>query len=445
MVSRRKKHFGARPVTFAALIAASLGVAACSSSAGSTSSGASASGDSKSLSVQIQVTQNSLIDCYIGVFKKQNPGVSVSTSIVGATAKNSTNLQVLTGHNPPDVGFIPNNSVVYPEMLAAHDLEPLNSVYTTDNLTSAYGANNAALLGQNGVPYLVSIDSLYYGVVYYNNAVLEKAGVTPPANHRFDSESQLITDAQKLSAAGYDGVSLAGESGYEATWMVDNFMNTSTTPSQYTNYLSSWEKGVPMTYPYTSAPFEQALSAISALGTHNVFEPGYLGITTGAEAEALFTDGKAGMLIDGDWEAASFKNMSVGWALLPPVTGSSEPNKLSLAAADDYGIPAGAANKALAEKFLDVVGSPQGQLCNFTAGILPGIPMPTKDYSSLPVAVQQMVSFAKTNGAQTGWSSGLPGNLAQTYADPFVQEMLNGQLTPAQLAAKVQTNILKSK
>jgi ABC-type glycerol-3-phosphate transport system substrate-binding protein len=426
-----------------------LGIAACSSS-GTTASTGTGTGSgtgtgNQTLSVQIQVTQNALIDCYIQAFKKQNPGVSVSTTIVGTLAKNSTNLQVLTGHNPPDVGFIPNNSVVYPEMLAAHELEPLQPVYTTDNLTSAYGANNAALLGQNGVPYLVSIDSLYYGVVYYNNAVLAKAGVTPPADHRFDSEAQLIADTQKLAAAGYDGISIAGESGYEATWMVDNFMNTSTTPAQYANYLSSWEKGVPMTYPYTSAPFEQALSAISDLGTHKVFEPGYLGVTTGADAEALFTGGKAGMLLDGDWEAASLKSMSVGWALLPPVPGSAEQNKLSLAAADDYGIPTGAANKALAEKFLDVVGSPQGQMCNFQAGILPGIPMPASDYSNLPVPVQQMVSFAKANGAQTGWSSGLPGNLAQTYADPFVQEMLNGQLTPAGLAAKVQSNILKSK
>ena len=488
MVSRSKRHLGARPVTFAALMTVSLGISACSSSTsaskGSTSSSAASASTSTtsssapssaatsaassaptsaassaatsaasspqstltgSLSVQIQVTQNPLVDCYVSVFKKQNPGVSVSTSIVGATAKNSTNLQVLTGHNPPDVGFIPNNSVVFPQMLAAHALEPLTSVYAADNLTAAYGANNAALLGQNGVPYLVSEDSLYYGVVYYNNAAFTKAGITPPANHRFDSESQLVADVQKLSAAGYQGVAFAGSSGYEATWMVDNFMNTSTTPAQYANYLSSWQNGVPLTYPYTSAPFEQALSAIKDLGTQKVFQPGYLGMATGAAAEALFTGGKAAMLLDGDWEAASLKDMSIGWALLPPVPGSSATNKLSQAAADDYGIPTGAAHKENAKAFLNVVGSPEGQMCDFTAGVLPGIPMPAQAYSSLPVAVQQMVSDAQTNGAQTGWSSGLPGNLAQTFADPFVQQMLNGQLTAAQVADKVQANILKSK
>jgi ABC-type glycerol-3-phosphate transport system substrate-binding protein len=181
------------------------------------------------------------------------------------------------------------------------------------------------------------------------------------------------------------------------------------------------------------------------MGKANDFEPGYLGITQGAEAEALFTSGETAMRLDGDWFAASIKGFPYSWALLPPVPGSNEPNQLSEAAADDYGIPVGAKDQANAENFLDVLASPAGQICNIENGILPGIPMPAKDYKALPLAVQQMVAFATKYGAQTGWTSGLPGNLAQTFADPLVVEMLGGQLTVAQVAQKIQSNILANK
>ena len=63
---------------------------------------------------------------------------------------------------------------------------------------------SASLEEQGGVPYVVSIDSLYYGMIYYNNKVFAKAHITPPANHRFTSLAQMNGDVKKLSGAGFD-------------------------------------------------------------------------------------------------------------------------------------------------------------------------------------------------------------------------------------------------
>ena len=55
--------------------------------------------------------------------------------------------------------------------------------------------------------------------------------------------------------------------------------------------------------------------------------PGSLGLTQGAESEALFTSGTAGMLLDGDWivgsvlEGKSGAKFSWGWSLFPPAPG----------------------------------------------------------------------------------------------------------------------------
>lgn len=440
--SRRRGLYGA---TLAAGACLATLVTAATANASGARMGARESGPQTTLSIQVQTGQNPLIDCYIKLFKSENPGVSVTTSEVATLAKNGTNLEVVTSSNPPDVGIIPTNSPVYSRMIAAHELTPLSSVWKIDNLQRAYG-QNASLQESRGVPQVVSIDDSYYALIYYNEAIFKKLGIAPPANHRFASLGQLINDAQKVEKAGYDGIALPGESGYEASWMIDAFMNTSTLPAQYANFNTSWQSGSSIDVSYTSPQFVKALSAIMELGKANVFEPGYLGVTQAPEAEALFLDKKAAMLVDGSWEAIDVKGFPYSWALLPPVPGSHAQNKMTEYAGDTYGIPIGAKNKAMAMKFLELIETPKGQGCNLQTGALPGInTMPAADFSRLPLADQQMLAFAKKYGAQVGWTSGVPGNIGQTFTDPLVQAMLGGKLTPLEVAEKVKANFVKSR
>ena len=43
--------------------------------------------------------------------------------------------------------------------------------------------------------------------------------------------------AKDLQKAGNDGVAMAGASGYEASWMIDTYLNTLATPAQYRTTL----------------------------------------------------------------------------------------------------------------------------------------------------------------------------------------------------------------
>lgn len=408
-------------------------------------SGASGTGG-KTLTVQEQTATGTQIGCYIKLFKKQNPGITVTTTSVSQTAKTGSNLEVLTSASPPDLGMIPSNTQVYSQMVAAHDLVALNSVWAKGKLDAAYGANEAASLKSNGVPYVVSIDDTFYNVLYYDIPLFARLHITPPASHRLTSLSELAAIVKKLHGAGYQGIAIGGASGYQASWMLDSYLNTATTPAQYANLLASWQSSVPVKLSYTQSPFVTALQAIQTMGKDGDFESGYLGISQVPQDEALFVQGKAGMLLDGDYTVAVLKadgiKFSYGWMLLPPVPGSTEQNKLSLYTGDTYGIPVNAPDKPLAEKFLETVMSPQGQMCNLSTGSLPGVnTMPGSDYASLGPIVQQELADAKANGAQIGWTSGVPGGLGQQFTDPLVQSMLNGQLTPQQIAAKVQAEL----
>ena len=411
-----------------------------------------ASQTENSITIQVESGDSAEENCYINVFKQQNPGVSVTTSIVSPLAEEGANLTVLTSSNPPDVGAIATNTAVFARMLAANDLSPITSVWKADNLDTAYGANTAKLYKSKGVPYVVPQDDSFYNILFYNASLFKKLGIPQPINHRISSFGQFLTMAKDLQKAGNDGVAMAGASGYEASWMIDTYLNTLATPAQYANYLTSWQPGVSLTAPYTAGPFLKALDAIQDMSKANVFAPGSLGLTQGAESEALFTSGTAGMLLDGDWivgsvlEGKSGAKFSWGWSLFPPAPGATRANEISLYSGGTLGIPAGAKNKALAAKYLQVVGSPKGQLCDVKAGNIPAtVTLPSQDLTSLPAVVRQMLQFAKQNGDQTGWTSGLAGNVGATFTDPLVQELLSGSVTPAQVAGKVYANLLKAK
>lgn len=439
-------------ISAAALMAASFAGTGVSYASVRSQSRATTNLADNSITVQVEEGDSAEEDCYIKVFKQENPGVSVKIDDVSSLAEEGANLTVLTSSNPPDVGAIATNTAVFARMLAANDLYPIAPVWQADNLTSAYGANTAKLYESKGVPYVVPQDDSFYNIIFYNATLLKKLGLPVPIDHRISSFSEFVTMAKGLQKAGDDGLAMAGASGYESSWMIDTYLNTLATPAQYQNYLTSWEPGVQLTAPYTSGPYLGALKAIQAMSKDGIFAPGYLGLTQGAESEALFTSGTAGLLLDGDWivgsvlEGKSGAKFSWGWSLFPPAPGAMRPNEISLYSGGTLGIPTGATNKPLAEKYLEVVGSPRGQLCDIEVGNIPAlVTLPPKDSTALPAVVQQMLQFAKQNGDQTGWTSGLAGTVGAAFTDPLVQELLAGSLTPAQVASKVYANLLKNK
>ena len=419
---------------------------ASASAANPTRNAVSENGTTGTLIVQVQTGEQAQYACYIKEFNQLYPKVTVKTTALSEIAKGGTNLEILTSNGAPDVGTIPYAGTVFAEMTAHHELVPLTSVWKKENLPAAYGANSAWPYEVDGVPYLVSVDTGLYNVVYYDVPLFKKLGIAVPPDHRLTSLSELIGITNTLHKAGYQGLAIAGESGFQASWMIDSYLNTSATPAQQDDYLTSWEPGVPDTLSFTAAPFVNALDAIQEMGKAGVFQTGYLGVTLLAQSEALFVSGKAGMLLDGEWAPGTGlkdATFAYNWLLLPPVSGSTETNKLSLFIGDDIGIPTKAQNPAAAMNFLDLVSSPKGQICVFANDELPSITtVPAAAYSVLPAVAQSVTADFKQNGAPYGLTSADPA-MGDANIDQLVQAMLAGQYTPQQVAAKVQASLLK--
>lgn len=437
--SQPKRRFLAlATVSLAALVGVSL--AGCSSSSGGSTS--------KTITVQVQSGSDAVIQSFIKVFQKQNPGTKVKTTAVSQTAKTGSNLQVLTSSSAPDVAIVPTNTQAFTTLTTGNQLVPLDSVWKSANLDKRYGSSLASALKTGGTPYVVSYDSTIYNVVYYNKAMFSSLGIQAPANHHISSLSELESIVSKLKAGGKQGLAIGPADNYQSSWMVDAFLPTTSTTSQLDNYLSSWQPKTKVTAKYTDPAFTDALAQIQKMGKAGVFQDGYLGQKV-TQAEALFVQGQTGMLLDGNYSADVLKKDGIqfdyGWATLPPA-GSLKKTQLTLYNGDAYAIPVKAKNPELAKKFLEAMMSVDGQTSLIANGSLPSVnDIPTSAYSGLAPQVQEQLAEVKKNGGQPGWTSVIPGGLGQQFIDPLIQEMLNGNGSPANIGQSVQQQLIKTR
>lgn len=429
-------------------ITASAGIAAllagCSPGTSAANSATPTSGH-RTVVVQQQAGDNTekAIGVAAKLFEAAHPDVTVKVQIVTSEAKTSSNLAVITGPTPPDVAVVPQNSTVYTAALAAKKLEPLDDVWTDSKLRQGYGPLAPAFIGPDGHPYLVSIDRAYYNVLYYNEDLFSKLGITVPSDHRIASTQDLYSIAAKLKGDGKAALAFGGGSGYQASWMLDALLPTASSSAQISNYLTSYQPSVPVSVKYTDEPFVSALSTLQQFAKEGVYQNGFLANKGGPASEALFEQQRTAMVLDGSWAAPSLRQASkfkVGWLLLPPVPGGQK-TQLTAYAGDAMAIPTGAKDKADAKLFLDWWFTPEAQqkVTVEASGSLPAVDgLPAATIASLDPLVKDMVADVAVNGSQSGWTSTVPASVAAAFTDPLVQSMYAGQKTPDDVGAAVQ-------
>jgi raffinose/stachyose/melibiose transport system substrate-binding protein len=419
----------------ASVLSLTAALGACSKTSGS-------GGGDNSLTVQYPAGGDATYQALAKGFEAANPGVKVNLQLVTQEAKTTTNLAVLTAANPPDVAFLPANSQVYSRMLTAGQLVPLDDVWKKADLARRYDPGTVqALTGGNSVPYIVSTNSLYYNIVFYNADLFGKAGIEVPADHRIPSAEALYAMVGKLKAAKAEGLAVDGKL---LSWMVDAGLPTTAGKEQLANYLTSWNPKVPVTAKYTDPAFVAAVQRIKEYNDHGVFQSGFLGQSDQVSAGA-FTRGDAGMLLSLSLVVPQTKALpfKAGWLLLPPVDPARR-TQLSTYSGDALAIPAGAAHKDLAKKFIEYSVQDQAQLDFFVklGGSLPSVSSvdPAAVANGQPV-MRELLDDAQKNGVQPGWTSVTPGGLAQQFIEPLLQGMLTGKLTPDEVARKEQEQL----
>jgi len=413
---------------------ASLSLAACSAGSGS--------GDSpKTLTVQVQAAQIPAFKNVAKEFEKENKGVTVKLQTLTDEQKITTNGQILASNNAPDVGIVPTNAQSYTDLIKANALLPLDDVWKDQNLESRYGSAVADSLKSNGTPYVVLFDKTFYNLIFYNKDAFAAAGITVPANRQVASNADLYKMVDALKAKGYEGIANGGNDGYRWGWMLDAQLFANASKSAFTNLTTSWQPGQKQTVKYTSPQFTDSVKQLKDWYDHGVFTDGVLG-QSDDQAQALFTSGKAAMVLDGAFSPPTIDQenpkFQYDWLLMPSLTSGTSTIPTAYAG-DTFAISKKAKNPDLAKKFVElfVTDTMQADQAKIT-GALPAVTVDPSTIPSLGAKVQSIVDYAAKNGSGVGWTSVAPGGLAQSFFDPQMVKVLGGQQTVAQLAQAQQ-------
>ncbi len=412
---------------------AGLSLAACSSGSG---------GSDHTLTVQVQAAQVPAFKNVVAKFEAQNKGVTVKLQTLTDEQKITTNGQIMAGNNAPDVGIVPTNAQSYTDLIKAKALLPLDDVWEKSDLESRYGSAIADSLKSNGTPYVVLFDKTLYNIIFYNKTAFEQAGITAPPDRQIASNDDLYQIVSALKGKGYEGIANGGNDGYRWGWMLDAQLYANASKSAFDDLTTSWQAGHKQKVKYTDPEFTDSVKQIKDWYDHGVFPEGVLG-QSDDQAQALFTSGKAAMILDGAFSPPEIDKEKPGfeydWVLMPGAT-AGKPTIPTAYAGDTFAIPKKAKNPALAKKFVELFVSDemQAEQAKIT-GALPAVT--TVDPATIPSLgekVQSIVAYTKDKGSGVGWTSVLPGGLAQSFFDPQMQKVLGGQQTIAQLAQNQQ-------
>ena len=385
-------------------------------------------------------------------FEKLHPNVTVNFAPITNDAKGGSNLQVLTSDGSPDIGLIPLNSNVYTQMVAAQQLVPLDGIFAADKTAERIGPPAAALKQADGHYYATPHTVAYYNILWANPAAIAASGTHLPSTQKFTSVSALINFASACQRHGYAGLAIGGNTNYQASWMLDSMLPSAVSATAFHNYLNNYKATVPVTAHYTDSGFVNTLAALGQFAKAGIYQKGYLG-QNADQATALFTSGKSCLLLGGSWmpggafadaTKAGTMTFTPTFATLPGVV-SGTSSTLTPYYGDAFGVPVKSQNQAWALELLRYFISDEGQTVGAlnAGGLVPAVTTIPKDkLSVLPDAVKAILAFVAKNGAQSGWTSEVPGAFGQTFINPLVQQIQAGSLTPLQVAQKQEAEML---
>ena len=330
-------------------------------------------------------------------------------------------------------------------------LVPLNGIFAADNTVSRIGPPAAALKQADGNYYATPHVVVYYNVLWTNPDAIKKAGAVLPADGHFSSAKELVKFGKACSKAGYAGLAIGGKTNFQASWMFDSMLPTAVTAKALNNYINSYKPDVKVTARWTDPGVIRTLDALGTIAKGGVYQNGYLGMDLD-QATALFTSGKACMLLGGTWmpggafEADTKKGVmkfTPGLATLPSVVPGKKATYTPYYG-DAYGVPVKSKNQEWALELLRYFMSDEGQRIGAleAAGNLPVVnTIPKSLYTKVPQLVKDVLERVATYGSQSGWTSEVPGAYGQTFINPLIQKLQEGKITSAEIARLQQAKL----
>jgi raffinose/stachyose/melibiose transport system substrate-binding protein len=438
-VASPPRRSGARRTLISAVAAAALGAAGL---AGCSSSSGGASGAPTVTVWSWRAQDKPLWNTVQADLAKQGVKVNISFRSITATSYDAILQTAMNGGKGPDI-FYDRAGLGTQTYAAAGMIMPLNGVVNTSTISPAALATAQYQNKTYGVPFSLETMS-----VFYNKTVLSSNGISVPTTW-----SGFLAAMQKLKSNGITPMYVMGVQPWMLGLQIDA-IGASTMSDTFTQQLVDKQAN------FTGTPYVQTLAAFQQLAPY--LEPNWQ--ATGSadnEQETALALGKCGFIIDGIFDTPEITsvnpNVQLGQFLVPSPDGGKA--KVDWYPDGDFSINSHIGNSAeqtAAEKVVQFTATPTfGDAFSAIAGeISPvkGSTIPAK----YPLAVQaaqwyQTESIQPLFGIRSPMDTP-PPNVANLKANKsptdnngvwtdeqnLAVQLLEGQLTPTQMASKVQ-------
>lgn len=346
-------------LTVAATATLALSLAACGSSSSGTSTSGSGSAASSASTNALEVfswwtsgSEDAALKTLISSYESAFPGVKVTNGAVAGGGGGNAQQVLATriqGGTPPDI-FQGHPAKSLDTYLDANALADLTSVYDKNGFRDVMPKEMIDAQTKDGKIYSISVGAHRGNVLWYSLPLLQKAGVTPPADGY--TNEQFLADLAKVKASGSTALCLGGKDTFAVNQLFENTL-LGTIGKDKWNQLTSGAVG------WDDAGVKQAADTYSKIMTYA--DPDASALTWDQAAKKL-GDGQCAFNSMGDWEygelvkAGKAEGKDFGYAPHPGTTGNF------VLVVDSFAIAAKAKDVKNAEDFAATLGKPEVQL-----------------------------------------------------------------------------------
>jgi glucose/mannose transport system substrate-binding protein len=337
-----------------AVLALALAIPAASTAATSTSGKAAASCQLSVFSWWTGGGEAAGLTKLIAIWNKQNKSCPFKNETVagGAGSNAKAVLAQRLGANKPPDSFQGHAGKELQDYIKAGQVEPLDSIYKEYGFDKIMPKQLISQIKSGGHLYSVPVNIHRANVLWYNPAVLKKAGITSVPT----TWAQFTAALDKAKAAGVIPLALGEQ--WTQKHLFETVVLSTLGPSSWANL---WTKGG----NWNSAGVKTAIGRFDTLLTK--YTNSDAASLTWQDAGKLVADGKAAFNVMGDWQDGYFSGTKAGGnlALKPSTQYGWAPVPGSVGVydwlSDSFTLPKGAPHKAAAQKWLAFLGSKQAQ------------------------------------------------------------------------------------
>lgn len=298
-------------------------------------------------------------------------------------------LAMLSGNTPPDLFSYWAGARVQ-ALVDAGYLEPIDDLWDQIGLDQRFGPAITRACTYNGRKYVIPLNQ-YYVAFFYNTAIFEQHGLSPPATW-----AEFLAVCETLKAAGVTPLALGARERWPAQFWFDYLLLRTAGPA-YRRRLMTGRAA------YTDPEVRRVYQLWKELLDRGYFNPAPR-VYDAAEAARLIFHGQAAMTLMGNWMMALFDgplgwDQQSGYDFFPFPVIEPEIPVVALGPLDCLALPR--ARKAPAAKtvlpyFSEI--APQQAMSRATGSLSPNQQMPASFYTPLQHRLLQAIQ------ASSGWA-----------------------------------------